>query len=129
MRAALEGVSGVVNCITGDGGTIIASAQALFDAASHRHPPPRIVHLSTMMVYGTAAGTVDETAPLKGDWDEYSAAKAQVERLACTYRSVVQLRPGIVYGPDSPIWSERIGRWLREQRLGDLGTAGEGYCN
>jgi nucleoside-diphosphate-sugar epimerase len=109
MRAALEGVSGVVNCITGDARTIVASAQALFDAGSQRRPPPRIVHLSTMMVYGTTAG--------------------QVERLACTCGSVVQLRPGIVYGPDSPIWSERIGRWLRQQRLGDLGTAGEGFCN
>jgi 2-alkyl-3-oxoalkanoate reductase len=129
MHHALRGVTGVVNCITGDSETIIASARALFDACSRLAPPPRIVHLSTLMVYGTATGTVDETATLKGDWDAYSAAKAEVEKLARTCGSVVHLRPGIVYGPESPIWSGRIGRWLRQHRLGDLGAAGLGYCN
>ena len=129
VEAALRGVTGVVNCITGDSETIISSAQALFDGCSALTPPPRIVHLSTMMVYGTATGTVDETATLKGDWDAYSAAKTRVEAMARAYKSVVHLRPGIVYGPQSPIWSGRIGRWLRQHRLGDLGAAGSGYCN
>ncbi len=44
-------------------------------------------------------------------------------------RDVVTLRPGIVYGPDSPWWSDRIARLLVAQRLGDLGARGEGICN
>ena len=129
IQNALHGVSGVVNCIAGDSRAIVASAQALFGAGLQLATPPRIVHLSSMMVYGTATGTADETAVLRGDWDDYSAAKTQVEQLARSYPSVVQLRPGIVYGPGSPIWSGRIGRWLRQRRLGDLGVAGLGICN
>lgn len=129
MRDALQGVAGVVNCVAGDSESIIGSAKALFTAVSPMTPPPRIVHLSTMMVYGTTVGTVDESAVLKGDWDDYSAAKTEVEHLARACKSVVQLRPGIVYGPDSPIWSGQVGRWLRQRRLGDLGEAGGGYCN
>jgi 2-alkyl-3-oxoalkanoate reductase len=129
MNAALRGVAGVVNCITGDVQTIVKSASALFDAASQMTSPPRIVHLSTMMVYGSTVGEVDETALLNGDWDDYSAAKAEVEKIARTCKSVVHLRPGIVYGPQSPIWSVRIGRWLLQRRLGDLGPVGAGRCN
>jgi 2-alkyl-3-oxoalkanoate reductase len=129
MHDALQGVAGIINCIAGDSQAIVASARTLFTAVSRLTPAPRIVHLSTMMVYGTAAGTVDESAPLKGDWDDYSAAKTEVEQLARACKSVVQLRPGIVYGPDSPIWSGQVGRWLRQRRLGDLGDAGIGCCN
>ena len=129
VRDALRGVAGVVNCIAGDSESIVSSAKALFAAVSSLTPPPRIVHLSTMMVYGTTVGTVDESAALKGDWDDYSAAKTAVELLARECKSVVQLRPGIVYGPDSLIWSGQVGQWLRQRRLGDLGEAGGGYCN
>jgi nucleoside-diphosphate-sugar epimerase len=129
LQAVLLDAAGVVNCITGDSETIIASAGALFATCSRMTPLPRIVHLSTMMVYGSATGTVDETAALRGDWDAYSAAKTEVEQMARTCRTVVHLRPGIVYGPRSPIWSGRIGRWLRQHRLGDLGVAGAGFCN
>jgi len=129
MQSALRGVDGVVNCITGDAGTIVASARALFEGGSSLPIAPRIVHLSSMMVYGTSTGTVDEEAPLRGDWDAYSAAKVEVEKLARGYPSILHLRPGIVYGPGSPIWTQRVGEWLLAGRLGDLGAAGEGTCN
>jgi nucleoside-diphosphate-sugar epimerase len=129
MQTAVRGVAGVVNCITGDSKTIIASAQALFDACAGQTPAPRIVHLSTMTVYGSLTGTVDETGAFNGDWSAYAAAKIEVEQMSRACKSVVCLRPGIVYGPGSPIWTARIGRWLRQRRLGDLGAAGAGYCN
>jgi len=129
MQRALTDVDGVVNCVAGDEATIVASAQALFTACAAGSRAARVVSLSSMMVYGSAAGTVDETAPLRGDYDAYSAAKAEVERLSRNYPNVVHLRAGIVYGPGSPIWTERIGGWLREQRLGDLGGAALGSCN
>jgi len=129
LRIALSEADCVVNCVAGDAATIIASARALFTAAASCSPAPRVINLSTMMVYGCAQGTVDEQAPLPGDYDGYSAAKAEVERLSRQYRNVVHLRPGIVYGPGSWLWSGRIGEWLEAQRLGDLGSAGLGYCN
>jgi nucleoside-diphosphate-sugar epimerase len=42
---------------------------------------------------------------------------------------VVVLRLGVEYGVDSPHWSQRIARLLRQRRIGDLGAAGDGYCN
>jgi len=128
LRAALENVGGVVNCVTGDGETIRQSAHALFSACAAPHAP-RVVHLSSMMVYGTQTGTLDESAPLLGDWDDYSRAKAHAEAIARACTRVVHLRPGIVYGPHSPIWSGWVGQWLMDQRLGDLGTHGQGRCN
>jgi nucleoside-diphosphate-sugar epimerase len=128
LQTALRGVAGVVNCIAGDAATITATARTLFDACAGP-AAPRVIHLSTMMVYGTQTGTIDETAALRGDWDDYSRAKADVESLALACPTVVCLRPGIVYGPQSPIWSGWIGQWLCAGRLGDLGATGSGCCN
>jgi len=129
MQRALTGIDSVVNCVARDASTIVESARALFTACAASSAAPRVVHLSTMMVYGTAAGVVDEEAPLRGDYDAYSAAKVEVERLARNYCNVVHLRPGIVYGPESPLWTGRIGGWLRAHRLGDLGSSALGCCN
>jgi 2-alkyl-3-oxoalkanoate reductase len=129
VSAALVGVTGVVNCIAGDARTIVASAQALFAAVMATTSTPRVVHLSSLAAYGSITGTLDESAPLLGDLDAYSAAKAQVERDAKGCANVVCLRPGIVYGPDSAWWSDHIARLLFAQRIGDLGAAGNGRCN
>jgi NAD(P)-dependent dehydrogenase (short-subunit alcohol dehydrogenase family) len=94
MQNAVKGVAGIVNCITGDSKTIIASAQALFAACSRLTAAPRIVHLSTMMVYGGVTGTVDETSPFNGDWSAYSAAKIEVERMSRASSTVPAARSG-----------------------------------
>jgi nucleoside-diphosphate-sugar epimerase len=129
LSAGVRGVTGIVNCIAGDADTIVNSAQILFDVARRLDRPPRIVHLSSMAVYGSAEGLVDETAPLLGDLGPYSKAKIDAEALAKTYPRVVVLRPGCVFGPDSEQWSIRIARLLTAYRLGDLGAAGDGYFN
>jgi nucleoside-diphosphate-sugar epimerase len=119
----------VVNSIAGDGATIVDNARILFAVAGEQARPPRVIHLSTMSVYGSATGLVDERAPRRGDLGEYSSAKVEAERQAATHPNTVVLRPGIVYGPESPLWSELIGRLLLQRRLGDLGAAGDGICN
>lgn len=129
LQGAMAGATGVVNCVAGTASSIRGGAQALSTALDGCADPPRLVHLSSLAVYGTARGTVDESAPLLGDLDEYSAAKAAAERALSARGSVVILRPGIVYGPESPLWSDYIGRLLIAGRLGDLGPAGEGICN
>jgi nucleoside-diphosphate-sugar epimerase len=126
---ALAGVTAVVNCIAGSPDTIVASARALFSAAARTHPAPRIIHLSSLAVYGSLEGSVDESTVPRGDLGAYSAAKLSTEKLAAACKSAVILRPGIVYGPRSPWWSDRIARLLCARRLGDLGKDGEGLCN
>jgi nucleoside-diphosphate-sugar epimerase len=129
VQAAMQGVGGVVNCVAGDADTIVRATQALFEAARRTAPAPRIVHLSTMSVYGSAVGLVDETAPLKGDLGPYSAAKVAAEAEAAAYPHAVIFRPGCVFGPGSEQWTLRMARLLLAHRLGDLGSAGDGYCN
>ncbi len=127
--AAMQGVTGVVNCVAGDAATIVSASKALIAAAERVTPAPRIVHLSTMSVYGSAVGLIDETAPLRGDLGPYSAAKVAAEESIGAYPRAVMFRPGCVFGPGSEQWSIRIARLLLAHRLGDLGAAGDGFCN
>lgn len=129
VARALEGVDAAVNCVAGRMTTISEGAHALFAAASRSAAMPRVVHLSTMSVYGNASGLIDEVAPLRADLGEYCAAKIAAEQWAAGYPRSVILRPGCVYGPGSTQWSIRIGDFLVAHRLGDLGANGDGYCN
>jgi nucleoside-diphosphate-sugar epimerase len=130
LKAALGTVAAVVNCVAGNDQVLIDSARALFTAAKTCSIPPRIVHLSTMSVYGSATGlAIEDTSALRGDLGPYSAAKVDAESHASAYPRCVVLRPGCVFGPDSEQWGIRIARLLLARRLGDLGTAGDGCCN
>jgi nucleoside-diphosphate-sugar epimerase len=129
ISQALQGVAGAVNCVAGDENTLVRAASALCEAAVDMTPPPRIVHLSTMSVYGSTTGLVDESATLRGDIGPYSVAKIAAEASMATYPHAVIFRPGCVFGPRSEQWSVRMARLLLARRLGDLGAAGDGYCN
>jgi nucleoside-diphosphate-sugar epimerase len=132
LRAALRDVHVVVNCIAGNERTLLRSTQALCDAARFC-PPRRIVHLSSMAVYGSATGLVAEdhapVEPVSG----YGRAKIECERIVQKYvddgGDAVILRPTCVFGPGSPQWTTRLARLLRAGRIGDLGSAGDGCCN
>ncbi|NGY06639.1 NAD-dependent epimerase/dehydratase family protein [Solimonas terrae] len=129
LSRAMENVDAVVNCVAGDARTITGTAQALATVATRQVLEPRVIHLSSMAVYGSAVGVVDESAPLKGDIGAYSIAKIQAERSALAYGHTVILRPGCIYGPTSSQWSLRIARCLIRGRLGELRADGAGYCN
>lgn len=129
LGAAMHDVRAVVNCVAGDSETLASSAKALAAAAAAMTPQPRIVHLSTMSVYGNATGAVDESTPLRADAGPYSVAKIAAETALASYPDVIMLRPGCVFGPGSPQWSGRLARLLLSRRLGELDGAGEGYCN
>jgi nucleoside-diphosphate-sugar epimerase len=132
VRAALSGVDYVVNCMAGNDRAMVRATEVLCDAA-RASPPRRIIHLSSMAVYGAATGTVLEdrgpVAPLTG----YGQAKRDGERIVQKYvddgGDAVVLRPTCVFGPGSTQWTTRIARLLKARRIGDLGSAGDGCCN
>jgi nucleoside-diphosphate-sugar epimerase len=115
--------------VAGSRRVIVEGARALFRAAISQARPPRIVHLSSMSVYGLAIGITDESGLLREDLGHYSAAKIEAEHHAASYPSVITLRPSCVFGPGSAQWSERIAQWLLARRIGDLGSAGDGFAN
>jgi nucleoside-diphosphate-sugar epimerase len=132
LRAALADRPFVINCIAGRPGTMVQATQALCDAARDA-PPRRIVHLSSMAVYGSAAGTVREDYPPIAPVSDYGRAKIDCERILRKYvddgGDAVILRPTCVFGPGSPQWTTRLVCLLRAGRIGDLGIAGDGGCN
>lgn len=132
LAAALKGFDAVVNCVAGDAASIGSGARTLVQAALEADCR-RIVHLSTMSVYGRAEGSVREDASLDPSLGWYGRAKCEAEAAMRDFvrhgGEAVLLRPGCVFGPGSQLWVGRIGRWLQAGRLGDLGIAGDGWAN
>lgn len=130
LTQAAAGVDAVVNCVAGSADVMVATARALAEVQTSRSRPLRIVHFSSMAVYGDAVGRVDEDHPFASLPDQsYGGAKIRAEALLAGVPQVGILRPGCIYGAGSPQWTERIVRLLRARRLGDLGPAGDGCSN
>jgi nucleoside-diphosphate-sugar epimerase len=131
LAQALEGATYVVNCVLSNPAVMLATTRNLCHVAG-RLGVRRIVHLSSMAVYGPATGLVNETTALRPD-GTYGRAKADCEAIVREYVAAggdaVVIRPGCVYGPGGEQWVGRIGRWLRAGRLGELDQRGDGYCN
>lgn len=129
LATALDSVDAVVNCVSSAPAAVSATAARLFAATGQRLNAPLVIHISSMAVYGAAVGNIDETAPLSGELGPYAQAKIDAEALWQAYPRRVILRPGCEYGPGGELWSGRVARWLAARRLGDLGAAGDGFCN
>jgi nucleoside-diphosphate-sugar epimerase len=128
----LDGIDAVVNSVAGDADAISIGAASLVRAALLAGSP-RIVHMSSMSVYGRTEGLVKESFDLKDDIGWYGRAKIQAEKHMESYAAkggaVVILRPGCVIGPGSKLWVDRIGNLLQSGRLGNLGAGGDGPAN
>jgi nucleoside-diphosphate-sugar epimerase len=132
VSRALQGMDAVVNCVAGSGRAIAEGARVLA-AACAKAGYPRIVHLSSMAVYGAREGAVRERSPVDPSLGWYARAKCEAEQHVTSYAdaggTAVILRPGCVWGPGSELWVGRIGRYLHARRLGDLGADGDGWSN
>ncbi|MBA3774245.1 MAG: NAD-dependent epimerase/dehydratase family protein [Ramlibacter sp.] len=132
LTLALQGMDAVVNCVAGSADAIAEGARALAQACATTGCR-RVVHLSSMAVYGMLEGAVREEAPTDPALGWYARAKCDAEAHMTTFAraggAVVTLRPGCVWGPGSELWVGRIARLLRAGRLGDLGAAGDGWSN
>jgi nucleoside-diphosphate-sugar epimerase len=85
--------------------------------AADEHGVKRVVHLSSVVVYGYDDPTEqDESAPLRTTGNPYIDTKASSDRLA-QRRGAVVIRPGDVYGPGSVPWTIRPLELARKNRL------------
>ena len=132
VRRACLDADVVVNAVLGSSETMLHTTSNICSAA-WKAGIWRVVHISSMSVYGDISGTIAEETPLCADGDRYAAAKITCEDIVRRFASrggdAVILRPGIVYGPASRQWTTRIARLLAGRRLGDLGVAGDGFAN
>jgi 2-alkyl-3-oxoalkanoate reductase len=129
LEAAVSSADAVINATLGDPKLIAHHAQALHAALKNTSHQPRVVHFSSMTVYGQFSGKVTESQPMSDDLGEYSKSQIFAERLISQLTNTVILRPGCEYGPECIPWSERIGKWLLTRRVGDMGVHGDGICN
>jgi nucleoside-diphosphate-sugar epimerase len=97
--------------------------------------PNRVIHLSSLMVYGRNLpdGDLDETAPRRYSGGAYSDTKLDAEELAFRYVEeyglpIVVLQPTGVYGPHGGTWTTRTLHRLKTERL-VLVNGGDGLCN
>jgi nucleoside-diphosphate-sugar epimerase len=98
----------------------VAASRNLLEAIGDRKST-RIVLVSSFAVYGTAnlrrGSVLNEDTPLEThpEWrDNYSHAKLLQEQLFNSYQrrnhfELVILRPGVIYGPESGHFSDRVG--------------------
>ena len=136
LDAALSGTSSVVHAGGRSAVAMPDQLRALL-AAADRAGVDRIVHLSSIAVYGPEEGRIGEPdAPpaTAAPDDPYCAAKRACETMLRTWvaarpgRRVAILRPGIVYGRGSDLWVERPAAALRAGVLGPLGPRGQGVA-
>ncbi len=130
LPPALAGVDAVVHCAVGDAHTTIAGTRHLL-AAARVAGVHRVVHLSSVSVYAATEGSVDEASPrVSSHGSGYAHWKAAAE-LECEASGleVVMLRPAVVHGAGSVLWVRKMGARLRAGLVGEMGAAGEGWCN
>jgi len=126
---AVEMADSIVNCTMGRPQAVVDAARKLFAVVQRLSRPPPVVHVSSMTVYGSVSGPVDENAPLLADPGAYAQAQLAADQLAGQYPQAIRLRTGVEYGPGCQQWSGLIADLLARGRLGDLGAGGDGTCN
>ena len=132
VRSAMKGVSAVVHCAHGDSATNVEGTRNVLEEAQ-RAGVARVVHLSTVSVYGREEGSLTESSPWTPGSNPYGRSKVQTEEICAGYSrrglAITILRPTIVYGPYSNIWTVEfaqrlsMGEWFLPERYT------QGTCN
>ena len=131
VRAAMKGVTRVVHCARDTGTNVNGTRNVLEEA--ERACVKRVVHLSSVSVHGDQNGSITEATPWNPGSSPYGRSKVQTEELCTEYYkrglAITVLRPTIVYGPYSDLWTvefaQRLsaGEWFLPERYT------QGTCN
>lgn len=140
VKKAMAGCEIVFHCAYGNTGSRaqqkavnIRGTENVLKAALE-HNVKRVVHISTISVYGqTKDGSLDESAPRKHSREFYANSKLKAEKLAFHYFQkhglpVSIIQPTVVYGPSAPVWTIVPVNQLRSGRI-VLIDGGNGLCN
>ena len=132
LRSAMEGCDAVVHCAVGNEAVTVTGTRNVLGAA-HELGLHRVVHISSVGVYGNSDGVIDENSALAAHGNTYAKQKIAAERICEQFIAdgapVVIIRPSIIYGPFSYTWTVSFANRLWSGRWGTFGRAGEGKCN
>lgn len=132
VASAVRGVGIIVHCAVGDRAATVDGTRNLL-AAALEAGVGRVIHLSTVDVYGPLEGEVTEDLGPIPTGREYGDSKIEAEQLCREFSDkglqIVVLRPTIVYGPFSDEWTTgfarrfAVGDWFLPR------SACDGSCN
>ena len=129
---AVQGVDVVIHCAVGARDATVVGTSNLLKAA-HAAGVRRVIHLSTVDVYGRAEGRVPESTPVALTGRAYGDAKIEAEEVCRAWMDkgleVVVLRPTIVHGPFSDSWTLEFGTRLAGGSWQLPAEACQGTCN
>lgn len=132
VGAVAQGVDTIVHCAVGGRAATVQGTTNVLEAAL-AHQVRRIIHISTIDVYGRAEGTVGEDHPLQRTGREYGDSKIEAEEACRAFvergLDVVILRPTIVYGPFSDLWTLQFAERLHRGNWTLPASACQGTCN
>ncbi|HWO42615.1 MAG TPA: NAD-dependent epimerase/dehydratase family protein [Candidatus Eisenbacteria bacterium] len=141
VARALDRCDIVFHCAYGNTGSEacqravnLAGTENVLKAASRNRKLLRLIHLSTVLVYGiTEDGEIDERAPRRYTGGVYPDSKLDAEErvLECARSGNVPatvLQPTEVYGPYASVWTENVFRRLTQRRV-LLIDGGDGWCS
>lgn len=133
IQAALQGASAVVHCAVGPRDVTVDGTKNMLEAALANNIG-RFIHISTIDVYGDTLGEVHEEKPYRYTGNQYGDSKIDAEKLCWEFfekgLSICILRPTIVYGPFSTVWTVDIAeRLVRSGRLPVAKEYCQGTCN
>ena len=132
VKAAMEGVDIVVHCAVGGREVTIDGTRTILEEAKARGVK-RVVHVSTIDVYGDATGSIDEDTPHGITGRPYGDSKIEAEELCMDYAKqgvpVTMLRPTIVYGPFSDLWTVEFAKRLQMRPWLLAEEVCQGTCN
>lgn len=132
LKESLNDIDTVVHCAAGTKETIVSGTENILSVAKELGVK-KIVHISTVDVYGNVSGEVDESCPLQSKGTDYSSWKIEAEKICQRFIDkgfpITILRPAIIYGPYSTLWTLRFAERLKTGHLANLGEKGDGKCN
>lgn len=124
---ALAGCRGLVHAAWSADDAIASDVRRLWTSAE-KHAVRVATLVSSIAVYGNRSGTItDDTRP--SPIGAYAVGKAAAENIV--RESGVGswiLRPGVVVGPGSPLWVDKLGRRLKVGAVGALSASEDGIC-
>lgn len=134
LEKQLAGCEVLFHCVVGRRDTILRSAEAAYRAAASAGVR-RLVYLSSAMVHGPdpAPGTNDDSKLVVRQPFKYNVSKVMAEHMLRRLRvdgtvEVVTLRPSIVFGPHSQLFTLQIAADLLDGKA-YLVDEGAGICN
>ncbi|MBO6536639.1 MAG: NAD(P)-dependent oxidoreductase [Balneolaceae bacterium] len=131
IEKALDDMSVIIHCAVGPPDVTVEGTRNLLEAAKKKNID-HFIYISSVDVYGENEGELSEELKLTKSGNAYGDSKIDAEAVCNSYieqgLAVTIVRPAIVYGPFSKLWTVRFAERLQSGAWGFFDQA-DGYCN